>query len=119
MMTAQVYSRALSLAGALEERQKQALEAFCGVCISGLNGRLRSGLTPDDCGDDFITAAGLMALAAMEQVAADAPVSQIVAGDFTVKKDTVSREAASACLMQQAERIMAPYLKDRFAFLGV
>lgn len=119
MMTGQVYNRAAALAGELNARQKQVLESFCMLCVSTLNGRLRDGLTPDDCGDDFITAAALMALAAMDQVAGDAPVSQIVAGDFTVKKDTVSREAASACLMRQAEQLMAPYLKDRFAFLGV
>ena len=119
MMTGQVYRHAVQLSGQPNAPQEQVLEALCRASVSTLNARLRDGLMPDDCGDDFITAAALMALAAMGMVSEDAPVAQITAGDFTVKKTPVSREAASACLMQQAERIMAPYVKDRFAFMGV
>ena len=39
------------------------------------------------------------------------------AGDLTVKRGSSS--AASQCLYTQAELMIAPYLEDRFAFLGV
>ena len=39
------------------------------------------------------------------------------AGDLTVKRGGSS--AASQCLYTQAELMIAPYLEDRFAFLGV
>ena len=119
MMTAQVFSRAAQLAGELDDRQNAVLEALCGVSVSTLNMRLRDGLTPADCETEFVTAAALMALAVMNQTVGDTPVCQIAAGDFTVKKAAASADVAAACLMKQAQRIMAPYLKDRFAFLGV
>jgi hypothetical protein len=42
---------------------------------------------------------------------------QICAGDLTVRKS--SFDAAACCLRYQAELMMIPYVKDRFAFMGV
>ena len=44
---------------------------------------------------------------------------QITAGDLTVRRATGYDDAASKCLRNQAELMIAPYLKDRFSFLGV
>ena len=39
------------------------------------------------------------------------------AGDLSIRRR--SMDAASNCLRNQAELMIAPYLKDRFSFMGV
>lgn len=120
MMTAQqVFEAAAALAGELTAQQEHMLEALCGASLSSLSARLREGLVPEDCGDTFITAAALMALASLYGCTGEVPTEQITAGDFTIRKGTSSREKAVRCLTEQAEGMMVPYLKDRFSFRGV
>ena len=119
MLTQQVLTHALLLAGDVTEQQSRILEVLCEASTSSLKARLREGLTPDDCKADFIAAASLMALAALAGVSGEVPVEQITAGDFTIRKGTISYDAASNCLRNQAELMIAPYLKDRFSFRGV
>ncbi len=119
MLAEQVYAHAVLLSGNLTEQQSRILEVLCSAATSSLTARLREGLTPDDCRADFIASASLMALAALAGVSGDAPVEQITAGDFTIRKGSMSYDAASNCLRNQAELMMAPYLKDRFSFRGV
>ncbi|MBQ9148294.1 MAG: hypothetical protein IJX69_01880 [Oscillospiraceae bacterium] len=116
-LSGQVFAQAVLLAGELTQRQRSILEALCMAATATLSARLRDGLTPEDCKADFIAAASLMALAALNGVDDDARVEQITAGDLTVKKG--SRDAAANCLRSQAELMIMPYLKDRFSFLGV
>ena len=119
MLNEQVFANALLLAGEVTEQQSRILEVLCNASTSSLKTRLRDGLTPDDCKADFIASASLMALAALAGVSGDVPVEQITAGDFTIRKGTISYDAASNCLRNQAELMMAPYLKDNFTFRGV
>ena len=118
-LTEQVLAHALLLAGEATDQQPRILEVLCEATTSSLKSRLRDGLTPDDCKADFIASASLMALSALAGVSGEVPVEQITAGDFTIKKGTVSYDAASNCLRNQAELMIAPYLKDRFSFRGV
>ena len=113
----QVYTQAVLLAGDLSEHQLAVLEALCTAGTAALTARLRDGLTPADCKADFVAAASLMALAALDGLDEDREVEQITAGDLTIRKG--SRAAASNCLRTQAELMMAPYLKDCFLFRGV
>ena len=115
----QVLAQALLLAGELTERQQMVLGALCTATTASLHARLREGLTAEDCKADFIAAASLLALAALAGVAEDVPVEQITVGDVTVRKGAANHDAASNCLRAQAELMIAPYLKDHFAFLGV
>ena len=117
MLTEQIYAQAMLLAGELSDSQGQILKVLCQTAGSALAARLRKGLTPEDCKADFIAAASLLALAALNGVGEDASVAQITAGDLTIKKG--SRDAAANCLRSQAELMLAPYLQDRFSFLGV
>lgn len=119
MLNEQVFANALLLAGEVTEQQSRILEVLCNASTSSLKMRLRDGLTPDDCKADFIASASLMALAALAGVSGDVPVEQITAGDFTIRKGTISYDAASNCLRNQAELMMASYLKDNFSFRGV
>ena len=116
-LTEQVYAQALLLAGELTEHQALVLEALCRASTASLTARLREGLTPADCKADFVAAACLLALAALNSVDEDAAAEQITAGDLTIRRG--SRDAAANCLRTQAELMITPYLKDRFSFQGV
>ena len=116
-LSEQVYAQAALLAGELSDRQMVILHALCAASAASLAARLREGLPPEDCKADFVAAASLLALAAMNGMAEDAAVEQITAGDLTIRKG--SHDAAANCLRAQAELMITPYLKDRFSFLGV
>ena len=114
----QVFAQAALLAGQLDEGQSELLGTLCTAATVSLTARLREGLRPEDCKADFIAAASLFALAALNRVReGDAP-DQITAGDLTIRKNAAS-DPASAVLRNQAELMIAPYLKDRFSFQGV
>ena len=113
----QVYTQAILLAGELTEHQMAVLEALCTAGTAALTTKLREGLTPADCRADFVAAASLMALAALDELDEDRNVEQITAGDLTIRKG--SRAAAANCLRTQAELMMAPYMRDGFLFRGV
>ena len=66
---------------------------------------------------DFIAAASLYALSALETTADVDLAAEFRAGDLTVKR--TGADAASRCLQNQAELMIAPYLKDNFSFMGV
>ena len=112
----QVYAQAALLAGELDETQAALLDALCGASTVSLAARLRTGLSPEDCKADFIAAASLFALSAMNEVERGG-VEQVVAGDLTLRRS--GTDAASRCLHTQAWLMIAPYLKDRFSFVGV
>jgi len=117
MMTDQIFARALLLAGELDGRQQDLLRILCEACGASLAARLRDGLTPEDCPKAFITAASLYALADMGGFE---EVTEFKAGDLTVKQKSAQEQGRTAeGLRQQADRLMGPYLKDRFAFTGV
>lgn len=120
MMTVQQILEAASvLAGELPPQQEHMLEALCGASLSSLSARLREEVTPEDCGETFVTAAALMSLASLVNCVDEMTTEQITAGDFTIRKGTSSRENAARSLKEQAEGMMVPYLKDRFSFQGV
>lgn len=112
----QVYAQALLLAGDLEENQSALLRALSAAATASLTAQLRSGLTPADCKADFIAAASLLALANLNTAE---KLEEFRVGEVTMKRTSASRDAASRCLRRQAELMIGPYLKDRFAFLGV
>ena len=116
-LTEQVYAQALLLAGDLSEHQLNMLEVLCSAGTAALTARLRDGLTPADCKADFVAAASLMALAALDGLDEERGVEQITAGDLTIKKGR--NDAAANCLRAQAELMITPYLRDRFSFRGV
>ena len=119
MLSEQVYAQALLLAGELEQRQSQLLQILCTAATSSLEARLRDGITAEDCKADFIAAASLYALASLGDVAETVQVEEFHAGDLTIRQSSDRKDAASNCLQRQADMMILPYLKDRFAFLGV
>ena len=114
----QVYAQAALLAGQMESERSDMLNVLCTASTASLAARLKDGLRPEDCKADFIAAASLFALAALNGVKDDASLEQISAGDLTIRKSGKG-DAASNVLRNQAELMIAPYLKDCFTFVGV
>ena len=118
-LTEQVFAQAALLAGELDGHQPEMRKMLCAACASSLAARLREGLTPEDCKADFIAAASLFALASLNGVDDVSQISEFQAGDLTVKRNEINRDAASRCLQRQAELMIAPYIRDGFTFRGV
>lgn len=114
----QVYAQAALLAGQLEDHQPDMLNALCAAATASLTARLREGLRPEDCKADFVAAASLFALAALNSVKDGNTLEQITAGDLTIRK-SAAVDPASNVLRNQAHLMIAPYLKDTFCFRGV
>lgn len=114
----QVFAQAALLAGQLEGNQGDILSALCTAATASLTARLREGLRPEDCKADFVAAASLFALAALNSVKDGTTLEQITAGDLTVRKSNAA-DPASNVLRNQAQLMIAPYLKDCFCFRGV
>ena len=117
MLTDQIFAQAALLTGQLDDRQTELLKVLCLSAASSLNNRLRDGLTEEDCKADFVAAASLYALAALNEAGQAGGLEEFRAGDLTVKRSGM--DTSSRCLQRQAELIMQPFLKDSFAFLGV
>ena len=117
-LSQQVYAQAALLAGELEESQQKMLHVLSMAATASLCARLRAGIRPEDCKADFIAAASLFALAALNQVKDGTSLDEITAGDLTVRR-AGNADAASRVLQHQAELMIGPYLKDSFCFRGV
>ena len=116
-LTEEVFDQAALLAGTLTETQTELLKLLCGAAVSVLTARLKDGITPENCTEAFVMAASLNALAGLNCAESEMGVQEFRAGDLTVKKG--DRDVGARQLRQQAQVLMEPYLKDRFAFLGV
>lgn len=116
-LTEEVFAQAALLAGTLTETQTELLKLLCGAAVSVLTARLKDGITPENCKEAFVMAASLNALAGLNCAESEMGVQEFRAGDLTVKKG--DRDVGARQLRQQAQVLMEPYLKDRFAFLGV
>ena len=116
-LTDQIYAHALLLIRDFDQDQRALLEVLCRAAEVSLAAKLRDGITPEDCKADFVAAASLYAVAAMAEANKSTRPEQISVGDLTVRHR--SDDAASCCLRYQAELMMCPYTKDRFAFMGV
>ncbi len=112
----QVFSQARFMAQELTQDQQDLLNVVCQATVSALEARLRDNVTVEDCQADFVTAAGMYALAAMTDIGDWSGIEQLTAGDVTLRR---GNNGAANYLRSQAELLMAPYLKSAFAFLGV
>lgn len=119
MLEEQVFLQAQALAGTLEESREELLRAMCTASAEALAARLKEGLTPEDCESVFVLAAGLYALAGFRETEESQPVQQLRAGDLTIQQDSSGVKTQAEGLRRQARELMAPYMKDSFAFTGV
>lgn len=117
ILAEQAFTQAMLLAGQLEPKREALLKMLCRGATASLVSRLREGIKPEDCREDLVAAAGLYALAALNEVGEDECIEQFSAGDVTIR--TGKNDTSANCLRHQAKWIMAPYLADSFAFQGV
>lgn len=116
MMTEEVYTQTLAMAGELDESQKKLLQMLCTSVVASLEQRLREDVSAEECREAFLTAACLYALAALPET--DGGIAEFKAGDLTVRQEEKA-DTGKEGLRQQAELLMRPYLQDSFAFMGV
>lgn len=108
--------QALLLAGPLEEGQELLLKGFCAVGVRWARAQLRPEVDPETCAEALAAAAGLYAIGLFYEVRDADQAEGFSLGDLSVQ----SRKGASAeSLTAQARKILAPYGRDSFAFLGV
>lgn len=120
MMQEHIFALASAVVQPSEE-EKPLLTALCSAAAAELAGRLRDGVTPEDCGDAFPCAAALLAAAGLLPCRCGGEVEQFSAGDVSVRTGGGNRllEAAGT-LRRQAGTLLEPYAGDGgFAFLGV
>ena len=106
--------------GAAEQEEEGLLGKLCQAALDELTGRLRPGVTPEDCREALTVAAAWMALGGLAvSRQGEGSVTAWTLGEWSVKERAAADGQADAC-RAQAERLMAPYLTDGdFAFLGV
>lgn len=108
---------ALAKALGAQEGQEELLTTLCQAAEQELNSKLRPDWTAEDCESAFVPAAAWMALAWLRTGAGGEEVTSFTAGDVTIRREG-GRETAA--LLDQAQRLMSPYLRDSgFSFLGV
>ena len=117
MITDLVFAQAALLAGQLDGNQTELLKLLCQSAVSSLEARLREGLSVECCKADFVAAASLYALAALNEAGGMGGIAEFKAGDLTVKRSGM--DTSSRCLQRQADLIIRPYLVDGFVFQGV
>lgn len=118
-MQEKILALALAVSGAGEERQP-LLEALCGGAETYWKGRLRDGVTAEDCLESFCCAAAFTAAADLE-AGRGGGVASFTAGVVSVKGLSGAESAARAAVLRQtAERLMEPYAAaNGFCFKGV
>ena len=95
----------------------EGLRPYCAAAAETLSARLPEGVSPDDCGGVFPTAAAMLALAMRADAEASAGGGSYTAGSVTVRAGSGD---ASVRLRAQAEALLAPWCADAdFAFTGV
>ena len=108
----QVLNQAELLVGQTEDTDRERLRLLCRMVEAALARQLREDVTVEDCREDFVTAASVLAVS---QWNAGEDVQEFRAGDLTVKKGKRYPDS----LKTQALALLRPYLQSEFAFLGV
>lgn len=113
MTTSDILDTAVRLSGkTMTAAQQAALDGLCRSAQAEFTARLRSGVTPDDCGGSFLVACAWSALAGLSaQEAVTDPASAFSAGDVSVR-ETESRADNADRLRRQAEYMLGPWLRD-------
>lgn len=118
--TSDITNRALALLGG-DAGDAAVLEKLCAAAASELESRLREGVSSDDAGERFVTAAGILALSMYIEVGGADGAQSVRAGNVTIgRRGARSGIVSAAALRREAEAMLSSYLRDRgFEFVGV
>ena len=122
-MRQRIFSLASVLCAATEQ-ESGVLELLCEAAERELAGRLREGITPEDCAETFVCAGAWIAASGIltsRACASSGEVKSFRAGEVSVELSAEERSGSAAVsLRREAERLMRPYIKDGgFGFFGV
>lgn len=120
-MLEEINAIALELSHAAAE-ESGVLEKLCEAVCGEIEGKLREGISKEDCEGAFICAAAWLAAAALSSVRTNGEeISSLRAGDLNVTtRGEKERSEQYERLRRQAWELMAPYVKDSgFCFRGV
>ena len=83
--------------GTVSDGQQAALEALCRAAETEMTGRLRDGVTPEDCGPAFVLGCAWLALSGLAGGQCGG-VSSFTAGSVTIREEESGqgRERAAA-----------------------
>ena len=98
------------------------LDKLCAAACQELAGKLREGISKEDCAGAFTCAAAWLAAAALSSAREGGEgTSSLHAGDLSVtKRSAAESKQQYERLRKQAWELMAPYVKDSgFCFRGV
>ena len=97
--------------------QEALLRPLIRAVTDALTGRLRTGITPEDCGSAFPLAAAMVAMDGLNYACGGGGVTSFTAGEVSIRTESgFAKDSRTA----QAERLMAPWLGETgFAFQGV
>lgn len=115
-MTEQVMELVQALGGA--GQNEDVLRTLCANACRTLDGRLKDGLTPEDCQGVYPLAAAWLAMDWLRCGQGLEGITSLTAGDISVRRDGGSSD--SGRLSERAMELMAPWLRDDgFVFQGV
>jgi hypothetical protein len=116
----EILTLAKSVSGA-EEAEEALLEALCEAAQQRWLGRLRQGVTAEDCGPAFPCAVACDAAADLAECRQVGGTAAFTAGVLSIQEaDAAERSGRAASLRRTAERLMAPYAEpDNLSFKGV
>lgn len=116
-MTGRIMELARTL-GRVSPEEEELLVTLSEAAGRELSGRLREGVSPEDCPEAFALAGAWYVLAGLEVSRSAGQVQSFSAGDVTVHGG--GGEDKAKLLRQQAERVLSGWTRDdRFLFFGV
>ena len=118
MISDDIFALAKSL-GEVGAADEPRLQTMCAAAEREFTGRLRPGVSPDDCGEAYRLGCACLAVAFLSGAQAVIGEEGFTAGSLTIRNRATLTERAEV-MRAHAQRIMGPYLRDdRFAFTGV
>jgi len=102
--------------GAAEE-DETLLRPLIQAGTAALKNRLKTGVTPENCGEAFQLAAAMVAMDGLERATGSSWVASFSVGDVSIR---TQEGKGGVGMIALAERLMAPWLGETgFAFRGV
>ena len=119
-----IKEKALTLLGSsLRPGGEEVLGAVCEAAAMEIKAKLRDNVSPDDLGELFVTAAGMLAIAMYMEFSdgAESGIKSFSAGNLSASiSSSEGIKASAASLRETAEKLLSAYLKDSgFCFMGV
>jgi len=106
----------LFLGGEISDDGRAKLQKLCDIAVSQLEGRLKAGENAENLGEQFVMAAGVLALSMYAAIGKD-ELSSVKIGSVTLTKKSGSIVSE---LKKLSEELLAGCLKDKgFCFMEV